>query len=96
LYRRDPLASKLYSSSVLRVERSALNPAYTLSRRNQHNSASRSAPTPCALWIPPALDHQADITKVQERLGHANIATTRIYDHRTTRPEDSPTFKVNH
>jgi integrase/recombinase XerD len=27
-------------------------------------------------------------------LGHANISTTRIYDHRRTRPEDSPTFKV--
>jgi site-specific recombinase XerD len=41
-----------------------------------------------------ALDHEADIAKVQEWLGHANIATTRIYDHRKTRPEDSPTFKV--
>jgi len=41
-----------------------------------------------------ALDHQADIAKVQEWLGHANIATTRIYDHRKTRAEDSPTFKV--
>ena len=41
-----------------------------------------------------ALDHQADIAKVQEWLGHANIATTRIYDHRRARPEDSPTFKV--
>ncbi|MGH7121478.1 MAG: tyrosine-type recombinase/integrase [Acetobacteraceae bacterium] len=41
-----------------------------------------------------ALDHQADIAKVQEWLSHANIATTRIYDHRKTRPEDSPTFKV--
>ena len=41
-----------------------------------------------------ALDHQADIAKVQEWLGHANIATTRIYDHRKTRPQDSPTFKV--
>jgi len=41
-----------------------------------------------------ALDHQADIAKVQEWLGHANIVTTRIYDHRKTRPEDSPTFKV--
>ncbi|MEO6896945.1 MAG: site-specific integrase [Caldimonas sp.] len=41
-----------------------------------------------------ALDHQADIAKVQEWLGHANIATTRIYDRRKTRPEDSPTFKV--
>jgi integrase/recombinase XerD len=43
-----------------------------------------------------ALDHEADIAKVQEWLGHANIATTRIYDHRRTRPEDSPTFKVNY
>ena len=41
-----------------------------------------------------ALDHDADIAKVQEWLGHANISTTRIYDHRKTRPEDSPTFKV--
>lgn len=43
-----------------------------------------------------ALDHQADIAKVQEWLGHANISTTRLYDHRKTRPEDSPTFKVNY
>ena len=43
-----------------------------------------------------ALDHQADIAKVQEWLGHAHIATTRIYDHRKTRPEDSPTFKVSY
>src|SRR5271170_4834713 len=41
-----------------------------------------------------ALDHEADIAKVQEWLGHANISTTRIYDHRRTRPEDGPTFKV--
>jgi integrase/recombinase XerD len=41
-----------------------------------------------------ALDHQADIAKVQEWLGHANIATTRVYDRRKSRPEDSPTFKV--
>jgi integrase/recombinase XerD len=43
-----------------------------------------------------ALDHQADIAKVQEWLGHANIVTMRIYDHRKTRPEDSPTFKVSY
>jgi site-specific recombinase XerD len=43
-----------------------------------------------------ALDHQADIAKVQEWLGHANIATTKIYDRRTSRPEDSPTFKVTY
>jgi site-specific recombinase XerD len=41
-----------------------------------------------------ALDHEADIAKVQEWLGHANIFTTRLYDRRKTRPEDSPTFKV--
>jgi integrase/recombinase XerD len=41
-----------------------------------------------------ALDHEANIAKVQEWLGHANIATTRIYDHRRTRPKGSPTFKV--
>lgn len=41
-----------------------------------------------------ALEHAADIAKVQEWLGHANIATTRLYDRRRTRPEDSPTFRV--
>ena len=43
-----------------------------------------------------ALAHNADIAKVQEWLGHANIATTRLYDRRKTRPEDSPTFKVRY
>jgi integrase len=41
-----------------------------------------------------AIEHEADIAKVQEWLGHANIATTRIYDRRKSRPEDSSTFKV--
>ncbi len=43
-----------------------------------------------------ALDHQADIAKVQEWLGHSSISTTRLYDRRTTKPEDSPTFKVSY
>ena len=42
-----------------------------------------------------ALDNDADIAKVQEWLGHANIATTRLYDRKKTRPEESPTFKVS-
>jgi hypothetical protein len=37
-----------------------------------------------------ALAHHADIAKVQEWLGHANIATTRLYDRRQSRPEESP------
>ena len=59
-------------------------------------SASNGAHALRATAATNALDHQADIAKVQEWLGHANIATTRIYDHRKTRPEDSPTFKVNY
>jgi site-specific recombinase XerD len=41
-----------------------------------------------------ALDHEANSAKAQEWLGHANLATARLYERRRTRPEDSPTFKV--
>lgn len=34
--------------------------------------------------------------KGKEWLGHANIATTRLYDRRKTRPQDSPTYRVDY
>ena len=43
-----------------------------------------------------ALDMGADIAKVHERLGHENGCTARVYDHRKTRPENSPVFKVRY
>jgi site-specific recombinase XerD len=43
-----------------------------------------------------ALEHDADIAKVQRWLGHANISTTRLYDRRGQRPENSPTYKVKY
>jgi integrase/recombinase XerD len=43
-----------------------------------------------------ALSHDSDIAKVQEWLGHANVSTTRLYDRRKSRPEDSPTFRVKY
>lgn len=47
-----------------------------------------------ATAITNALEHGADLEKVQDWVGHANIATTRMYDRRKHRAEDSPTFTV--
>jgi len=43
-----------------------------------------------------ALSHDCDIAKVQEWLGHSNVSTTRLYDRRKSRPEDSPSFRVKY
>lgn len=43
-----------------------------------------------------ALSHNADIAMVQSWLGHSNISTTRLYDRRKMRPEDSPTFRIKY
>ena len=43
-----------------------------------------------------ALSHDSDIGKVQEWLGHANVSTTRLYDRRKSKPEDSPTFRMKY
>jgi site-specific recombinase XerD len=47
-----------------------------------------------ATAITNALENKADLEKVQDWVGHANISTTRMYDRRHARAEDSPTFKV--
>ena len=43
-----------------------------------------------------ALSNEADIAKGQESLGRANVSTTRLYDRRRSKPEDSPTFHVKY
>ena len=43
-----------------------------------------------------ALDRGADIARVQDWLGHANVSTTRLCDKRQRRPEESPTYRVKY
>lgn len=43
-----------------------------------------------------ALQNNTDIAKVQQWLGHASIGTTKMYDRRSHRPSDSPTYRVQY
>ena len=56
-----------------------------------------SGRTPCGPRPPPTRWTGAPTSrKAQEWLGHANASTTRLYDRRRSRPEDSPTFRVSY
>ena len=43
-----------------------------------------------------ALDHGADLAAASEWQGHASVTTTRLYDRRVVRAENSPTFRVSY
>ncbi|CCE25775.1 protein of unknown function (plasmid) [Methylotuvimicrobium alcaliphilum 20Z] len=41
-------------------------------------------------------DNSPGTERIQELIDQANISTTRLYDKRHSRPEDSPSFKVEY
>jgi site-specific recombinase XerD len=85
------LAKPLHKASVwdmVRLYTAQIGIAGTAPRLGVHAMRATAATN--------ALAHGADIAKVQEWLGHADISTTRLYDKRGSRPEDSPTFKVRY
>ena len=88
----EGLARPLNPSSIYRevVRRYAVTAGITGDLQNFGPHAMR------ATAATNALSHDADIAKVQEWLGHANVSTTRLYDRRKTRPEESPTFRVKY
>jgi site-specific recombinase XerD len=49
-----------------------------------------------ATAITNALDNDADMAHVQEWVGYARIDTTRGYDLRKSRIEDSPSYRVRY
>jgi integrase/recombinase XerD len=86
-----PLAKPLQKASVwdmVRLYTTQIGIAGTAPRLGVHAMRATASTD--------ALEHGADIAKVQEWLGHADISTTRFYDKRGSRPEDSPTFKVRY
>jgi len=86
-----PLAKPLHQSSVwdiVQLYTRQIGIAGTAPRHGVHAMRATAATN--------ALEHGADIAKVQEWLGHADISTTRLYDKWGSRPEDSQTFKVRY
>ncbi len=43
-----------------------------------------------------ALEHGAELSEAQKWAGHSDISTTRIYDKRRHRPENSPTYRIKY
>jgi integrase/recombinase XerD len=83
------LESALMPSGVYRiVKRYSKQVGTSVDRFGPHAARATAATN--------ALDQGADIANVQEWQGHANVSTTRVYDHWKTRPEGSPTFKVSY
>lgn len=80
----------LSSDAIWRIVREyALKAGIALSERMAPHALRATAATN-------ALENDADIAKVQQFLGHANIATTRIYDRRDVRPADSPVWRIKY
>jgi integrase/recombinase XerD len=42
------------------------------------------------------LYQRPDSAKVRQWFRNADVSTTRVYDHRETRPKDSPVFKASY
>ena len=55
-------------------------------------------PGPCNSSFPGLLDVEPHVRQdaLYEWFGHVNVSTTRLYDKRQHRPEDSPTFLVDY
>ena len=88
--RTGDLNKALSTDAIWRLVRQYAQQAHiTLSERLAPHALRATAATN-------ALEHEADITKVQHFLGHANISTTRIYDRRDMRPADSPVWRIKY
>ena len=83
------LDKHLNTSSVFRLVRKyGVQVGISTSPFSPHSLRATSATNP--------LEHSADIAKVEQWLWHANVSTTRLYDRRKSRPEESPTFQISY